>query len=268
MGRKHRALGCLGLCLAIPLLYYSVQIALRSARTARVHVIAHRGGPRYAPENTLAAFRNAIAQGADDLEFDVQMTKDGELVVIHDETVDRTTDGTGAVRDLTLAEIRALDAGNGERVPTFREVLDLARSAGVNVFPEAKSAHLYPGLEEKMLAELEAVDYLEHAVIQSFEADSLVRLRELNPNVRLCALYGLWKLSVSAPPAAAEYVCPMAEMVLLNPYVIRQAHDAGRQVIVWFGAVENPLLFQWMQFFGVDGLMADDPALLAETVRP
>jgi glycerophosphoryl diester phosphodiesterase len=60
----------------------------------------------------------------------------------------------------------------------------------------------------------------------------------------------------------------MAEMVLLNPYVIRQAHDAGRQVIVWFGAVENPLLFQWMQFFGVDGLMADDPALLAETVRP
>ncbi|MDH5508339.1 MAG: glycerophosphodiester phosphodiesterase family protein, partial [Anaerolineae bacterium] len=84
-------------------------------------LIAHRGGKTYQPENTLAAFKQAIADGVDQLEFDVQMTKDGVLVVIHDEEVDRTTNGSGLVADLTLAEIQALDAGGGERVPTFAE---------------------------------------------------------------------------------------------------------------------------------------------------
>ncbi len=86
--------------------------------------------------------------GVDWLEFDVQMTKDGALVVIHDETVDRTTNGTGAVRDLTLEEIRSLDAGQGEKVPTFEEVVQLAKTNGVKILPETKSPEFYPGIEE------------------------------------------------------------------------------------------------------------------------
>jgi len=265
--RPRRGAGCIGSILALLVLYYGAQILLRSALPARMQVVAHRGGPAAAPENTLAAFRGAIELGVDWLEFDVQMTQDGALVVLHDETVDRTTDGTGAVSDLTLDEIRALDAGDGEQVPTFQDVLELAKASGVNILPEAKSAHVYPGLEAKMLEALAAADYLDHAVIQSFEADSLKKFRQLKPPTRLCALSGLWTFSLSDPPADAEFVCPMAEMVLLNPYMIRQAHDDGRQVFAYFGVLEHPFMSQLLRFFGADGIIVDHPGLVMQTFQ-
>jgi glycerophosphoryl diester phosphodiesterase len=251
--------GCLGLVVGLLVIYYGVQFVIRTPALGPFEIIAHRGGPHYAPENTMAAFSNAIAQGANRLEFDVQMTKDGQLVVIHDETLDRTTTGAGPVGAATLAEIKALDAGQGEKVPTFEEVVALAKTAGIAIFPEAKSAHLYPGIEAKMLAVLDQAGYLDHAVIQSFEAASLTTFRQLNPQVKLCALYGLWKLSVSNPPGGAQAVCPAAEMVLLNPGMIRQAHLEGRQVYVWYLAAENPLLTKVMRFFGADGVIVNDP---------
>jgi glycerophosphoryl diester phosphodiesterase len=258
----------LGVLVALPLLYYGVQVLLRSAPLGGFTVIGHRGGRAYAPENTLAAFRRAIQMGSVWLEFDVQMTRDGVLVVMHDDTVDRTTNGKGAVADLTLDQIRSLDAGSGEKVPTFQEVLDLAKAAGADIFPETKSAHLYPGIEAKMLAALEQANYLDHTVIQSFEPDSLTKLRQLNPKARLCALSGLWQFSDSNPAGNAEYVCPMGEMVVLNPYMIRQAHDEGRRVLVWFGALQYPLLYRWVEFFGVDGIIADDPLAVRQTLQP
>lgn len=265
--RGRRVLVALAVVLAVPLVYVGVQAVARSAPLAgTTQLIAHRGGPVYAPENTLAAFRGAIAQGATWLEFDVQMSRDGALVVIHDETVDRTTDGSGAVRDLDLAQLQALDAGGGERVPTFLDVVQLARDHGLGILPETKSPGLYPGIEERLLEELRAADYLHAAVIQSFDAGSLERLRRLAPDARLCALYGLWRFDVRDPAGAAEVVCPMAEMVLLRPDLIRQAHREGRQVFVWFGMFENPFLFRAMRFFGVDGVMSDDPALLRTTL--
>ena len=257
--RRRSATGCLVIVLAIPLLYYGLQAVLRTPALSALQVIAHRGGPKYAPENTLAAFQNAIALGVDWLEFDVQMTQDGELVVIHDDTVDRTTDGTGAVRDLTLAQIRALDAGQGQQAPTFKEVVDLAKASGVKIFPETKSAYLYPGLEEKMLQALDEAGYQDQTIIQSFEPASLDKLHSLNPNARLCALYGLWQIDLSHPGGDAQFVCPMAEMVLLYPWMIRHAHAEGRQVFVWFGVVENPIVFNILRFFGADGLIGNVP---------
>lgn len=256
---------CLAILIAIPLIYYCVQALLRTPSLVALQVFAHRGGLAHAPENTLAAFRNAISQGADWLEFDVQMTKDGELVVIHDETVDRTTNGTGVVRDMTLQQIRSLDAGQGEKVPTFAEVLELAKTSGVRIFPETKSAHLYPGVEEKLLQALRQADYLDRTVIQSFEPASLETLHRFAPQAKLCALYGLWQFNVAQPPGDAQYVCPMAEMVLLYPAMVRQAHEEGRQVIVYFGVLENPFGISSMRFFGVDGMIVNDPlALKAE----
>ncbi len=254
--------------IALPVLYYGAQALLRSAPLGGFTVIGHRGGRAYAPENTLAAFRHAIQLGSVWLEFDVQMARDGVLVVMHDDTVDRTTNGKGRVADLTLDQIRSLDAGQGEKVPTFQEVLDLAKASGADIFPETKSAHLYPGIEAKMLAALEQADYLDHTVIQSFEADSLNKLRQLNPQARLCALSGLWQFSDSNPAGNAEYVCPMGEMVVLNPYMIRQAHNEGRRVMVWFGALQYPFLYQWVEIFGADGLIADDPLLVRQTLAP
>jgi glycerophosphoryl diester phosphodiesterase len=263
----RRAIGCLAILIAIPLIYYIVQIALRTRPLTPAQVIAHRGGPAYAPENTLAAFQTAVDQGADWLEFDVQMTKDGQLVMIHDETVDRTTDGTGAVTDLTFEQIRLLDAGQGEKVPTFKEVIELAKATGVKILPESKSAHLYPGIEEKMLSEMEEAGFLDQTAIQSFENESLEKLQTLKPEVRRCALSGLWQLDLSNPPGDAQIVCPMAEMVLLNPLMIRQAHADGRQVFVWFGMLENPIMFKVMRFFGADGLMSDDPLALKAALK-
>lgn len=256
---RRRTWGCVAIIVLIPLLYYGVQALLRTPSLTPLQIMAHRGGPKYAPENTLGAFRNAIDQGADGLEFDVQMTKDGALVVIHDETVDRTTDGSGAVRDLTLEQIRALDAGQGEKVPTFEEVVELAKASRVKILPETKSAHLYPGVEEKMLQALEQADYLDQSVIQSFEPDSLEKLHTHNPRANLLALYGLWQFSVGSPPGDAKFVCPMAEMVLLNPSMIRQAHKEGRTAFIWFGPLENPFVSGILRFFGADGLIVNDP---------
>ena len=264
---RRKSCGCVLILLAIPLAYYLLQILLRTPPLTPPQVIAHRGGPAFAPENTIAAFENAIAQGVDWLELDVQMTQDGELVVIHDETVDRTTNGTGPVAGLTLEQIRLLDAGQGEQVPTFKEVVELAKASGVKILPETKSAHLYPGVEEKMLQVLEQTGYQDQTAVQSFEAGSLEILQGLDPDLRRCALSGLWKLSLSNPPGDSQLACPMAEMVLLNPLMVRQAHAAGRQVFVYFGMFENPFMFKAMRFFGVDGLMSDDPLILKEALE-
>jgi len=261
---RERVTRYLTALIIILLIYYGAQVLLRTPRQGSLQIIAHRGGPKYAPEDTLAAFRKSIAGNVDWLELDVQMTLDGVLVVIHDETVDRTTNGTGAVRDLTLEQIRALDAGQGEKVPTFEEVVELAKTNGVKILPETKSAHLYPGMEEKMLQILEQANYLDQTVIQSFESGSLDKIHRLNPQAKLCALYGLWQFNVSTPTGDAQYVCPMAEMVILNPWIIRQAHTEGRQVFVWFGVIENPFTLRIMRFFGAEGLILDDPKLMKE----
>ncbi len=254
------ALRYIAVALGLALVYYAAQALLRTPPAGSPLVFAHRGGPRHAPENTLSAFRTAIADGADGLEFDVQMSRDGALVVIHDETVDRTTNGTGAVRDLTLAELRSLDAGAGERIPTFEEVVQQAQASGVTILPEAKSAHLYPGVEGKMVAALQAAGYIDHTIVVDFERDSLERFHRLDPGLRLCALYGTGQFDVSAPAGEAGLVCPEAEMVLLDPAIIREAHLEGRQVFVWFLALENPLAIRAMRFFGADGFIANDPA--------
>ncbi len=142
--------GCLVVLIAIPVIYYGLYLLFRGPRPVNPQLIAHRGGPVYQPENTLPAFFQAIEDGADWIELDVQRTIDGVLVVIHDETVDRTTNGNGKVGELPFEEIRALDAGNGAQVPTFEEVITLAKDAGVGILPEAKSPRLYPGIEAEI----------------------------------------------------------------------------------------------------------------------
>ena len=256
--------GILILILAvIPLVYYGLYFLLRGPKPTRVQVIAHRGGRAQAPENTLAAFHQGICSGADQLEMDIQRSKDGRLVVMHDATVDRTTNGSGRVADLSLDQLRALDAGNGEQVPTFAEVIQVAKEAGVRLLPEAKNPELYPGLEDEMVAALRQADFLDQTVMQSFARDRLEKVALANPDLQVCSLYGLFELSLSdVQPASAKYACPMAEMVLLNPWMIRQAHQAGRQAFVWFGAAESPLVVRLILALGADGLIVDNPQSL------
>ena len=262
-----RGLGCLtqffALAFILLLLYYGSYLLLRGPIPVRPVAIAHRGDSAHQPESTLAAFRSAIDADADWLEMDVQMSDDGHLVVIHDTTVDRTTNGSGRVADLTLAQLQALDAGNGEQIPTFADVLALASAANIPVMPEAKSPELYPGLEVQMVAALNAANYTDRAVVQSFDNASLTRLHESAPDLPLCALYGLGHFKLTgSQPGDATAVCPMAEMVLLYPWMLRQAHDEGRKVYVWFGALEHPWTIRLLVEFGADGVIADDPGLV------
>lgn len=259
--------GCLVVVIAVPLFYYVLYFLLRGPLPANPQLIAHRGGPAYNPENTMAAFRHAVEIGADWLEMDVQRTQDGVLIVIHDETVDRTTESTGNVKDMTLEQIRALDAGGGEQVPTFEEVILLAQEGGIGLLPEAKSPGLYPGIEAEMVAAVSNAGHLQWTVFQSFEAQAVENLRRADAEAIVCPLYKVWwDVDAASPPGDAQVLCPMAEMVALNPWLIRQAHRNGRVVYAWFGIIENPIMMRLMLALGADGLMVDDPVALREVL--
>jgi glycerophosphoryl diester phosphodiesterase len=246
------------------LLYFGAYLLFMPPRTSTPEILAHRGDSAHAPENTLAAFRRAVRAGVDWIEFDVQRTKDGVLVVFHDDNVDRVTTGTGRVADLTLAQVQSLRVGGGERVPTFHEIVTFAKAARVRILPEAKNPDLYPGIAGEMVALVRNAGYLDRTVIQSFDHDVLEAAMRREPNIQVCALTGLWQLSLSSVgPPDAGYVCPMAEMIVLNPWMVAQAHSRRLRVFAWFGVVEHPLTMRALLALGVDGLIVDDPAALA-----
>jgi len=262
---RRRGCGCLLVLLIIPLLYYGLYFAFRGQQPENPQLIAHRGGPVHQPENTMAAFEHAIAIGSDWIEMDIQRSQDGVLVVVHDEMVDRTTNGTGNVSDSTWEQLQALDAGNGERIPTFAEVIALAQESDVGLLPEAKSPELYPGIEAEIVQAIVDGGYADGTVVQSFKPEALFKVREHNSDIPVCPLYGLWHFDLSDPPMDdVELLCPMAEMIVLNPWMIKQAHDADREVFVWFGVLESALMMRIMLALGADGLMVDDPDMLAD----
>ncbi|MFC4076583.1 glycerophosphodiester phosphodiesterase [Salinithrix halophila] len=162
-----------------------------------ITVYAHRGFSAVAPENTMVAFRKAAEAGAHGLELDVHFTRDDQIVVIHDETVKRTTDGKGKVRELTLEEIRRLDAGSwfdgefrGEKIPLLSEVLELVADRGLSVNIELKNNKTaYPGLEEAVLEWIGRFGLVDRTVISSFNHYSLRKIRDLRPEVDAAILY-------------------------------------------------------------------------------
>jgi len=229
--------------------------------------VAHRGASALAPENTMAAFEKAIELGADALELDLHMTRDGELVVIHDDTLDRTTDGHGPVHDKTLREIKRLDAGRwfgaesaGEAIPTLIEVLQ--RFAGkIPLALEVKAGSaFFPGIEEKVIATLRRYSAVEHAAIASFDHFALQRLKELEPTLRTAALLVGRPVSMSAvaSPCAADAVA--LESSLVTKTEVEACRAAGLQLVVW--VVNDP--DQMLRFIdlGVDGIITDRPDLL------
>lgn len=166
-------------------------------------IFAHRGSKGNRPENTLAAFREALSLEIEGIELDVHMTKDKQLVVIHDETVDRTTNGKGFVKDLTLNEIKQLDAGSwfskeyeGEKIPTLSEVLELVKSSNFKLNIELKNdVFLYEGIEEAVLNEVEKYSYTDNVILSSFNHYSIRKCLDLNPALETGVLFmeGLYK---------------------------------------------------------------------------
>ena len=156
----------------------------------RPWIIGHRGSPREAPENTLSSFELAICQGADLIELDLHMSADERLVVIHDDTVDRTTDGSGAVGDLSFQELRALDAGSwlhpkyrGERIPTLSEAFDLSAGRASLVVELKRGSDCYPGIERLLARAIEAARRLEDVIVISRDSAAIERINRINPDI-------------------------------------------------------------------------------------
>ena len=255
----------LGMAVVIEVANLALYRAMRGPGPETVQIVAHRGGASLEPENTEAAFRNAARIGADWIEFDIHRTVDGVLVIMHDDTVNRMTNGIGFIKDMTWAQIHELRVNNGEFVMKFEDVVALARETGIGILPELKSMAYYPGMEEEALAIVRKADYVAHTVFLSFDWEALTHLKELEPAIRVAPLYGLGQWDVeNVEPPSAEIIAPMAEMLLLNPWMISQAQAQGREVWVWFGALDNPLVYRLMLGLGVNALIANDPVSALE----
>ena len=239
-------------------------------------VAAHRGGAALWPENSLLAFRQALALGVDALEFDLHMTSDGELVVLHDPTLDRTTTGTGPVRDLKLAELAVMrlktreGAVTAERVPTFAQVLDLVAPTSVELLPEIKvdtNRQRYDRIEEKVLALIRARGLLPRTIIQAFQVETIRRLRELEPTARTMLLVarGDVERDRARPAEAVRRARELGATDLgmnhrlIDTDVMNAARAAGIRVAAWTPNEEADI--RRMVDLGVDMVMSDRPDL-------
>lgn len=163
----------------------------------RPSVWAHRGASGYAPENTLAAFSKAASLGAEGIELDVQLTKDGEIVVCHDEKIDRTSNGKGLIKDFTLAELKELDFSYkfkeefpGEKIPTMREVFELLKPTNLTINIELKTGIIfYPNIEEMILTLTKEFGMEDRVLYSSFNHYTAKRIKALDPSAKVGFLY-------------------------------------------------------------------------------
>lgn len=232
--------------------------------------VAHRGASGHAPENTMAAFEKAFEMKADYIEIDVQMTRDGRLVAIHDTTVNRTTNGNGCVGDYTLEEIQQLDAGSwfgeefaGEQIPTFEEIIDEYRGK-IGILIELKSPELYPGMEEKVAEALIERNMQkpnnDKIIIQSFNHESVQQSKELLPNIPHGVLAGVTWADVTDEQLAqfatyADFFNP--NMNIVTDDLVNRVHLAGMEIYAYTVRTQKQAdnLFER----GVDGIITDFP---------
>lgn len=236
-------------------------------------VIAHRGASQAAPENTLSAVKKAIEVGAHGIEIDVHLSKDGHVIVCHDATLDRTTNGAGYIKNHTLRQIKQLDAGSwfgaefrGEPVPTLGEVLRMIRGTGILLNVELKTQVIeYPGLEKRVLKLVTVFDYLPKTIISSFNPQSLAIVKDLNPHASVGYLYG----SRAARPwstvksIGADYLLPNYRRV--NMWMMMLATRRNLKVIPY--TVNSVSNMKRLITFGVYGLITDRPGQAVEILN-
>ena len=235
-------------------------------------IMAHRGARDVAPENTLAAFRAAMAVGADGIEFDVSRCATGEIVVIHDDTVDRTTDGAGTVAALPLSALRELDAGawfdaafGGERIPLLEEVLDLA-GGRLRLNIEIKGMRWRgDGIEAEIAAMVRQRGLGGDVIVSSFNPAALWRMRCAAPALQRALLYAPGQPLHLARAWARRAVGADAlhpHQSLVNEASLRRAHQGGWRVNVW--TVNEDADLARMMALRVDGIITDHPARAIE----
>jgi glycerophosphoryl diester phosphodiesterase len=261
-----------GAGLAFTLLFSPLSQAFAAETTGdlrKVDNVAHRGASAYAPENTIAAFDKAVEMKADYIEIDVQRSKDGKLVLIHDTTVDRTTDGSGKVGNLTFKELRNLDAGSwkgeqfaGAQIPTFDEILDRYHGK-IGILIELKAPELYPGIEENVAKELKERNLdkpqNEKIIVQSFNHKSMKKMNELLPKAPIGVLTSssadTTEQALQEFSTYADYFNPSYGIVTED--LVNQVHSLGMKIGSW--TVRSQEAAAFLLDVGVDAIITDYP---------
>ena len=233
-------------------------------------IIAHRGLTSAAPENTVAAFRAAVGAGADGVELDVRLSRDGEVVVLHDHGLERTTNGSGPAARRSLAELKRLDVQGlaRERIPTLGEVFD-ALPASFLTIVELKVYGLgFWRLASRALRVIREAGRMETAMVASFSPFSLLAVRRIEPR----ALRGLIWSGDHPPPARGRWLSPLAAPHWLNPNetgfseaLLRRAHSRGQRVLAWDVSAGADL--DDLAAMGLDAVVTDHAEALAAQVK-
>lgn len=244
----------------------------------QMRVIAHRGFSAAAPENTMAAYRKAIDIGADMIELDVLLTKDREVVCIHDETVNRTSNGRGLVASLTLEEIRKLDMGSwfssefaGERIPLLSEVLDLAKDRiplNIEIKTEAVSDEPKDGIEEKVLKLINDQNMRDQIVISSFDPRALRHIRALDATIMTASLYDEQRQGGMSPAHIMNEVGSNGfnlSKSQVTARIVEECHSLNRPVAVY--TVDDPAQFDDLVGLEVDAIFSNHPDIMMARVQ-
>lgn len=238
-------------------------------------VIGHRGASAYYPENTMVAFRAAYEMGAEMVELDVLLSKDGVPVVIHDETLKRTTNGKGNVHDYTLAELKQLDAGSwfgkkfaGEKIPTLEEVIQFAKGTialNIEIKTEAVRNDLHGGIEEKSLALVKKYDMQEHVLFSSFDFRAIEHLRELDGEIATALLYEKKQSKRKSPVQLSREYRSMAfncSRKQLSEKWMDSLRESGIPVFIY--TVNKEKEMKRLIDMGVSGIFSDKPDVLRQ----
>ena len=234
---------------------------------------AHRGASGYVPENTLEAFRRAAEMKADGVELDVQMSKDGELVVIHDETVDRVSDGKGYVKDYMYGELQALDVSGSMldygtvRIPTLAQVLEELKPTGMEVNIECKTGiFFYPGLEEKVVKLVQDMGMTERIWCSSFNHESVLRIKKLCPAMKTGFLIG--DIIMDVADYAKRYGVQALHPALYHMQdegLLERCRRNGLAVHVW--TVNEREYISKLGNAGIDAVITNFPDIAAEALQ-
>jgi glycerophosphoryl diester phosphodiesterase len=220
----------------------------------KTKIVGHRGASGYAPENTILSFQKAIDLGCDKTELDVRLSKDNQLIVIHDPEVDRISNGQGEVSKMTLSEIKELSCPQGEKIPILQEVIDLCKDK-IDLLVELKAE----GTPEKVNQVILKNQLLSSVLVISFDLHLIKEIKELNPKIKTGFLFEednkrLWDLAKIVP---FDYICPKSSLV--NQKMVKRGHDLGLKVHAY--NVNRKKLATYLIGLGVDEIGTDFPKL-------
>ncbi|MEJ6951544.1 glycerophosphodiester phosphodiesterase [Natronospora cellulosivora (SeqCode)] len=228
-------------------------------------IIGHRGAMGTVAENTASSFKKALETGADGVEFDIHMSKDGELVVIHDERIDRVVDnGSGFVKDFTLKELKGFDIGSkfseefkGEKVLSLKETLDIVKDSKIINIEIKNGPIFYPEIEEKTIDIINTYNISNKVIVSSFNHYTIKKIKELSGEIKCALLYmaGLYKPWEYAKKIAAEAIHPY--IFSITPELIKECQKSGIMINV-FAVNEDDYLAKFIHL-GVDGIITDYP---------